>query len=225
MKAIYSIGLMVLIAVLFMVGCSSTPPAPDVPVMKETERDYIVRDRNPEPAPDWFRDFSKFKRDIDGKGMSYFMGESGDVSDRIAGCSMADLEGRKKIAQLIAYLITSKIATSRSGMLVIDKDNPNDPGLRHHYEEQLAGKTLAFLSGTKEYGVYWEERDYSKVGGKRRVYNCAVALSIDDKSLTEALRRAAQKTTEVIEDKEAKAAVKEALKDIDVAFKEYSSKR
>ena len=216
--------LLLVISMLVIAGCSSAPRSSvDVPVIK-TEPDYLVRERNPDPAPEWMRDFGKYKRENDGKGQTYYMGESGDVSDRIAGCELSDLEAKKKISQQIATLITDKIAATKAGQLVIDKDNPNDPGLRKHFENTVAAKSMAFLSGVKQYSTYWEERDYSAVGGKKRVYNCSTVLMIDDKNLQSALQRASQKTTEVVEDPEAKSIVKEALKDIDSNFKRYFSK-
>lgn len=213
-----------IIVSMYLAGCSSTPTrSTDIPVTKGDQPDYLVRERSPNPAPAWAADFSKFKRDNDAKGSSYFMGESGDVSDRIAGCDLSDLDAKKKIAQQIATLISDKIAATKAGQLVIDKDNPQDPGIRKHFEDTVAGKSMAFLSGVKQYGQYWEERDYSQGGGKKRVYLCMTIVSLDDKDFQAAIRRAANKTEQVQEDSEAKAAVKEALKDIDSQFRSYAS--
>jgi len=198
---------------LLITACSSTPTSVNLPVTG-VERDYIVTDRNPENVPEWMKDFGKFKRENDGKGQTYFLGASGDVSDRVVGCDVASLDAKKHISQQIASLITEKIATSKSGMLLIDKDNPNDPGLRRHFEGTVGGKSMAFLSGTKEYSTFWEERNYEKGGGRKRVYSCNIVVTIDDQSLTNALRHTASQTTQVVEDPEAKKAVKEALKKV-----------
>jgi len=209
-----------------LAGCSSAPKTSvDVPVTKPDQPDYVVRERNPNPAPDWSRDFSKFKRENDGKGATYFLGESGDTSDRIAGCDMSTLDSKKHIAEQIATLISSKIAATKSGQLLIDKDNPNDPGLRKAFESDIAGKSMAFLSGVKQFGQYWEERDYSVSGGKKRVYLCSTVAMISDDDLKWALRKAANKTADVQEDPEAKQIVKESLKDIDTQFKNYSGSK
>lgn len=216
-------ALLPMIAIL--AGCSSAPPiSTEIPITRNSdEPDYRVRERSPNPAPQWAKDFSKFKRENESKGSSFFLGESGDVSDRIAGCDLSDLEAKKKVAQQIATLISDKIAATKAGQLVIDKDNPQDPGMRKHFEDVIAGKSMAFLSGAKEYGQYWEERDYSQGGGKKRVYTCMTIIEIGDKDLQAALRRAANKTEQVVEDTEAKAVVKEALKDIDSQFRNYAS--
>lgn len=205
-------------------GCATSQrTSTDIPVTKSEQPDYLVRERYPNPAPAWASDFASFRQKNDGKGSFYFLGESGAVSDRIAGCDLSSLEAKKKIAQQIATLISDKIATTRAGQLVIDKDNPEDPGMRKHFENTVAGKSMAFLSGVKEFGQYWEERDYSAGGGKKRVYECQTVVAISSDDMKAALRKAAGQTPQVVEDAEAKAAVKEALKDIDSQFRSYSS--
>ncbi len=216
---IYLLGFIVMLA-----GCATTTNKfVDVPVTK-LEPDYIVKERVPDPAPDWIRNFSMWKHENDGKGNTYFLGESGDVNDRISGCDIASLQAKKKIAQQIAELITTKIAADKQGRLVIDPNDSNDPGLKRAYEEQLAGKSIAFLSGVREHGTYWEQRDYSKSNGHKRVFTCATVVTLSDKDYQTALLRSSKKASEIVEDADAKAAVKEALKDVDKDFATYQPK-
>ena len=206
-------------------ACSSSPKvASDVPSSEGVVPDYVVRERYPDSAPDWAKDYSKWKIENAGKGQNYFMGESGFVSERTSGCELADLQAKRKIAQQIATLITSNIGATKEGQLVITPSNSDDPGLKKHFEDVVAAKSMALLSGVKVYGNYWESRDYSKTGGKREVYLCNVMVSIDDIDLKNALRRTSQKTEAAIEDPEAKAVVKEALKEVDNNFEKYISK-
>jgi hypothetical protein len=184
-------------------------------------QDFIVKERNPDPAPEWSKDFTKWKNDNEGKGKEYFLGESGDVNDRISGCEVAALNAKAKIARQIAEFITGKLAFSKSGMLFIDPTNSQDPGVRRAYENNLATKALSFLSGVKEYSTFWELRDYSKSNGHKRVFNCSVVVSIADKDFQKSTRKAAD---EMIEDPEAKASVKESLKELDKDFSNYKSR-
>jgi hypothetical protein len=217
-------GILVLGALLINGCASTTNNSVNVPVEKEV-LDYVVRERNPDPAPDWIKDFSKWKRDNEGKGYSYFLGESGDVNDRISGCEIAGLSAKKKISQQIAELISNKIAADKQGRLAIDPTDSNDPGLKRGFESLIAGKSIAFLSGVREYGNFWELRDYSKSNGHKRVFNCSTIVMISEKDLQTALVRSSQRAPDVIEDSDAKAAVKESLKDIDAQFKAYSNKQ
>lgn len=216
------------LAILVMLGACSTAPrtAINEPVA-DIQKDYIVTDRNPDVVPDWAKDFSKFKRENDGKGQTFFIGESGDVADRVAGCDVGSLQAKKAIADQVASLIESKLAATKSGRLFIDRDNAEDPGMHVGIQQDIAAKSMAFLSGVKEYGQFWEERNYSKGGGKKRVYQCTVAVTIDDRSLNEAMRMAvrglANNPPKVVEDEIAKAQLKEDLKDLDSQFRSYAS--
>jgi hypothetical protein len=218
-----NIAMILLVSVMVIIsGCAtkSTNSFSDVEV-DEVEREYILRARNPNPAPDWIRNFYKYKRSKSESGQHYYLGESGETSDRIAGCDLAIVEGQKKVGQEIATLISSKLASTKSGQLVIDKGNPDDPGMRRHFEQSLAAKSMAFLRGVKEVDIYWEERDYSKVGGKKRAYVCMALMKISDKHLKKALMATSRKAPEVTEDKQAKAVVKKELKDISKYFDAY----
>lgn len=219
MKALYVIG-----SLAFLAACS-TPTNKSVNIPVETlTLDYVVKERNPDPAPDWIKDFSKWRKDNDGKGQSYFLGESGDVNDRISGCELAALTAKKKIVQQQAELITNKIAANKQGRLAIDPSDSNDPGLKRAFEDQIAGKSIAFLSGVKEHGTFWELRDYSKSNGNKRVFNCSTVVTISDKDLQQVIQRSSQKAVDVVEDADAKAGVKEALKDIEKDFAAYKPK-
>jgi hypothetical protein len=213
------------ISMILAQGCSSTPKSSvDVPVT-DLELDYVVRGRNPNPAPEWVKDFAKYKSEHSGKGFQLFMGDSGDVSDRAAGCDLAELDAKKRIANQIATLITNNIASSKAGKILVDKDNPNDPDLRNHFESTIASKGMAFLSGVKTHGTYWEERDYTKVGGRKRVYLCSSVASIEDLDYQRAVKRSAERASDVVDDPDTKSAVKEALKNIDSEFKSFTTKK
>lgn len=219
MKFFGTIGLLAVLT-----ACSTTTnKSVDVQVDSAVS-DYIIKERNPDPAPDWIKDFAKWKRDNSGKGQHYFLGESGDVNDRISGCDLAVLSAKKKIAQQQAEVITNKIAANKQGRLAIDPSDSNDPGLKRAFEDQIAGKSSAFLSGVKDYGTFWELRDYTKSNGHKRVFNCSTVVMISDKDLQELALRSSKKAVDIVEDADAKAAVKESLKDIDKDFAAYLHK-
>jgi hypothetical protein len=203
-------------------ACSSTPKGgSDSPSRKDVEPDYILRERSHNSPPQWALDFHSYRDSNGGKGMHYFFGDSGLVHDRIGGCEFADLQSKRRIAQQIASLISSKAGSARSGQLFADVSGSESPGMRKHFEDTVAGESLAFLSGVRQQGTYWEARDYSKTGGLREVYLCSVLSAIDDQDLKNAIRRTAQRTSEVVEDPEAKSAVKDLLKNLDQEMKNF----
>lgn len=197
-----------------LLGCSSPQRSgivSDKPVAQDTS-EYILRARYPEKPPTWALDFESFDRANSGHGVSYYLGESGDVNDRIAGCDLAALEANRKIAELIARYLTSQIGGARTGVLISNKDSAQDDALGSHFQEVVASESLALLTGVREYGHYWEERDYSPSGGRRRVYTCEVVVTIDDQHLREAVRRAGGDVARQVSDPDARELVRSAFR-------------
>lgn len=205
--------LLISITLLSTVFACSSNKTFNVPV-SSTDPDYVVRERNIDPSPNWYRDFTQWKIENDGKGQHYFMGESGEVSERIGGCELAALNAKRKIADQIAELITGKILASEKGKLVLDPSNPGSDGLSHEFENALASKSMAILSGVQEYSVFWEHRDYSKTQGSKRVYLCAVMVRIAERDYKLALEKSSQKAPEVAKDSESRSIIKDVLKQL-----------
>jgi hypothetical protein len=182
------------------------------------EKEYWVRERSPDPAPEWAGDFQRFQSEKAASGFHYFIGESGDVSDRMAGCDLAELEGKKKLARQVATMVSSEIANNRSGQLNVDKENPDGAGLQSYFEATLGSRSLALLSGVKNHGEYWEERDYTPSGGRKRLYQCRVLIALDELEYQATVRRTIQQAQQVAVDENARGAVKEALKRLEQRF-------
>ena len=99
-------------------GCSTGQKVPPVVTTTGAGGDvpeYLVRGRYPAKVPAWAEDFDEFKRAAGGKGVSYFLGESGDAKDRIAGCQLASIFAKQKVAEQIAQLVTGRIGAARAG--------------------------------------------------------------------------------------------------------------
>lgn len=218
-KILKGLGLVAGIAGIFA-GCSSLP--------KESEHagsiaqgdgpGYFVRERYPDQVPDWAANFESFKKANNGKGENYYLGESGDTNDRIAGCELAELSGKKRIAQEIAELVMSRIGSAKSGVLTIDKDSQTPTELGSDFQNLIASESVAFLSGVQELGSAWEERDYSPSSGKKHVYLCKVAVMIDDTHMREAIQKTGKRVGSALADPVAKGLVDSAFKKLDQGF-------
>lgn len=209
MKAILtSIGFLALLT-----SCSSSMVSN--PTLAPTTADYVVRERSSDSVPVWFQNFSKWKNENDGKGFIHFMGESGDVNDRISGCDLATLMAKKKIAQQIAELVSSSSGSKKQGTLTVDPLDSDATYLKHAYESMVAEKSIGFLSGVEDQGAFWERRDYSIAKGNPRVYSCSVLVRISEKDFKNAIKKSVPKNPEVATDhepKEAKSIVSDAFK-------------
>ncbi len=167
---------MAVISITMIVGCSSAEKIQldrDDPTLPR-EYDgpgYVTREQSPRQQPLWSEDFEKFKKSNDGKGMTYYFGESGDVNDRIAGCELASQMAKRKISEQIAQMIISKMGSGKSGTISLDRDSRAPSSLGSNFQDVIATQSSAFLVGVQELGRYWEDRDYTPSGGRRRVFH------------------------------------------------------
>ena len=199
------------VTLLSSCSTSSVSNAPVIP----TTPDYVVRERNTNNVPDWYSDFNKWKTANDGKGYIHFMGESGEINDRISGCELATLLAKKKIAQQLAELLSSNSGSKKQGTLTVDPFDSDDSKLKHAYESMVAEKSIGFLSGAVEKDMFWERRDYSMSKGSPRVYNCSVIVRISEKDYKTALKKASENSQDnkiETELKEMKSIVGDAFK-------------
>ena len=209
-------------SLVFLVGCSSPPvhsegsPLGQVP--SEGTPDFVLRSRSPLKQPEWVEDFESFRRSQDGRGLNYFKGESGDVNDRVAGCGLAELSAKRRISERIAQLVMSRTGSARSGALLTNKDSAGSGELGSDFQDLVATESLAFLSGVQEYGQYWEERDYTPSGGRKRVYLCEALVTIDDAHLKEAIRRTGHRVAHSVSDPVAHGLVTSAFEKLDRGF-------
>ena len=212
------VTVLVATAMSVMSGCATAPKESLVAPLVPEKPDFIVRDHYPAKQPEWALDFETFKKVNDGRGLTYFLGESGDVNDRVAGCDLARLSAKRRIAEQIAELVMSRIGSARTGVLLIDKDSQAPSGLGSDFQELIATESIAFLTGVQEYGKSWEERDYSISGGKKRVYLCSTVITIDDPHLKEAIRRTGKQVGAALSDPAAKKLVDSAFEKLDQGF-------
>jgi hypothetical protein len=202
MKKVLVAGV-VMVAVI--AGCSSAGKKLDV------EKNYKVVDRNPDPVPTWVDAMNDYQDAH--KGNAFYIGESGAVSDRIAGCEEAKMRGNEKIAAEVATYIESKVASFNGGQLHVDENNPTNPGMASHFAQLLKSKTMAMLHNVKEDGHFWEKRQSKD--NQQYFYECQMLLKISDNDLAQLIRNAANKAPTLVENPEAKKEVMNALHDED----------
>lgn len=183
------------------------------------QRKYVVTDRSHEEAPLWSYDFFQFNEGQAQSSDRFFIGDSGDVNDRIAGCESAKARSRQEIALEMGTFISSKMAETAEGQAVINKmESSSNGGIKRDFASMLKQEAMALLPGVQVVSSTWEERDYSKAGGTNSVFNCKTLVKINKKVLEDVIK----KTTKKVLDQAPSAANSNLLESITADSKEFT---
>jgi len=213
-------GLLMLILVLGLVGCSSTKKEELSPEREHEDiaRDYVVTDSSSNVRPGWIENAELWAKEHgnDIEKSRYFSFETEPKVSRQISCDLAKANAKADIAGEIATFIDKSLATSTEGAAAIDENNPKTEALRNYVENTLAEKIQALIHGAAIVKTYWEKRSYKEDLGAKRdyiAYTCGVLLRIPSKTLADAVKRASDFVEKQADDPETKANVKKALQD------------
>lgn len=211
------IGLLWLLVVI--VSCSSTKErVPEEREHENIQRDYEVKDSSSNIRPGWVEDAEVWAKshgkDVD--QYRYFSYETEPKRSRGISCDLAKANARADIASEIASFIDKSLASSEEGDASINENSPQLQALRSYVQNTLAEKVQALIHGAAVRKTYWEKRRYLQEKGAAKdftAYTCAALIRIPSKRLERAIEEAANHVVDRVEDPEAKATVKQALKD------------
>lgn len=216
--------LLVSLALTFLfVGCSSgRHPHEKMQAPKSgkmVQYNFLVRDRSHEEPPLWSYDFHAYSDQADTQGQDrFFVGESGDVNERIVGCDLAKAKAKEAISSEIAEMLTSKMALTKDGETAIKKMESRGGGLKSSFAQVLRTETQQVLSGVRVVSSTWEERDYSQAGGVSSVFNCMVLVKMNKKNLEDSIKLVMSKVLE----RNAPESKSSLLKVLDAPIKEFA---
>jgi len=164
---------------------------------KVVQRKYIIRERSHTEPPIWTYDLAAYTTKASADFV-YFVGESGDINDKIAGCDMAKARGKQELSQEIVSFVKTKMSESAEGQAVIDKLNKGNPALERTFKSIVSQESVAMLAGVKIGSTVWEERDYSESDGANSVFNCKALVMMNKKFFDNMLEKAAKRAIEEI---------------------------
>jgi hypothetical protein len=193
------------LAIFTLSACSSSGPK-----KLNVERNYTVKDQKPDPAPEWVDSLGSYRDDH--KDFTYYLGESGAVSDRTAGCEEAKMRANAKIAGEVSTYIENKVASFQGGQLHVDENAPTNPGQASHFAQLLKSKTMAMLHSVREDGTFWQKKQNND--NKNFFYECSVLQRISNTDLATLVRNASNAAPTLVENPEAKKEVMNALHDV-----------
>ncbi len=189
-------SLLILLGGVIFIGCASNQiPSEKAQAPQSAplvQRNFTVRDRSHAEPPLWTYDFMSYSNQVQGSDR-FFVGDSGDVNERIAGCDMAKARAKQEIAQEMATFITSKMSETAEGQAVINKMEGSNSSLDRKFSSSLSQEAVALLGGVQVMSTSWEERDYTQAGGANSVFNCKALVKINKKTLEDVVKKTTQK--------------------------------
>lgn len=194
------------------------------------QREYVVRDSNSDRRPGWIEEPQYFAKERygDADQYRYFAYETDPKLNRDVACKQAAAQARADIASEITSFIDQSLASAQEGNNSINENDPQMQSLREYVETELVEKVQAVIYGSQVVQKYWERRQYQEDLGAAQDYKaftCAVLVKMESRELAKLVRRAANYTTESVNDPEMKAKVQNALKDSEAKFDELRAGR
>jgi hypothetical protein len=217
-------------SLLLMSACSSEKskaPVEERPVqdVKNTtiKREYEVRDASSDFRPGWIEDAEVWAKQNE-KNLDknrFFSHETEPKVTRGVACDFAKANLNADIASEITTFIEKTFASYTDGNASVDLNNPKVSELKEYMSNTLAQKVQSMVHGAAIVKTYWEQREYKKsLGAKEdfKAFTCAVLIRMDSERLKKAVDEAANFVMKKAEDKESKAKVEEALKNVSDNF-------
>lgn len=212
-------NLLVLMMILFTVGCSSDKKKSRIKEVDNSEhikKDYVVRDASQTYRPIWSTDATEWanEKNRDTKQYRYFSFETEPKVSREIACNLARAYTKADVAAEISTMINKTLVETVDGTAGIDQNDPKVASLRDYVETSLVEKVKAKVRGAAIIKTYWEKRQYQKALGAKKDflgYTCSVLIRIKKERLKDLIDEAG-KTVVKQADPSLKERAKEALK-------------
>ncbi len=184
---------------LLLAGCSSHQTSQNEKVGQQSapvvKRKYIVRDLSHTETPLWTYDLMAYNEKIQGDN-KFFVGESGDVNDKLAGCDFAKARAKQELSEEIVTFVKSNMSATPEGQLAVNKMSSDNSVLAKNFKLIVTQESVAMLAGVRIVSTSWEERDYSETGGASSVFNCKALIAMKKNIFDGIVNRATKKVTE-----------------------------
>jgi len=141
----------------------------------------MVVESFPDTKPEWARGSEEYTNwiKINERFYRHYLGTSSDIAawERRTACESADADTKKQISEEIVSKVVGKYIEEASRLKITSELLVNEQ-IRKKTDRKLAKDTLSNLVGTETSGKYWERRDYTNSGGKKKHFTCYIFLRI-----------------------------------------------
>jgi hypothetical protein len=156
------------------------------------------------------------KEGLDVEKFYYYVGEAQSADKRMA-CEKANADAIDDIAKQVSSFVDTTIARASTDATGSDTSGVTAVSSSQTETSKLSSQlSKALVSGVEKNKQYWEQRDFSQVGGAKSIYTCWVLTKVSKKQVDDLIVRA--QTLRFKSNPELKAKVEAKMVDIQ---KEY----
>ncbi len=211
-KTGFALGLGVMFA-----ACSGAP----VEKVEVEKPQFKVIDAAPGGREAWLDNPNLYakKEGLDTDKYMYFTGDA-KSADKRGACEDASANITDDVARQVSVFVNSSIARASTGSTSEDTTGISAASASSTETSRLSSQlSKVQFAGIEKYKQYWEQRDYSQVGGGKSLYYCWVLGKVDKQTISQAIERA--KSFRFQDDPALKEKVESKLVNLQKDFENY----
>lgn len=156
------------------------------------------------------------KEGLDVEKFYYYVGEAQSADKRMA-CEKANADITDDISKQVSTFVDSTIARASTDATSSDTSGVTAVSSSQTETSKLSSQlSKALVGGIEKNKQYWEQRDFSQVGGAKSIYTCWVLGKVAKKQVDDLITRA--QTLRFKNNPELKAKVEAKMVDIQKEF-------
>jgi hypothetical protein len=205
------------ISLLALAACSGAP----VQKVEIEKPQFKVTDAAPGGREAWLDNPNLYadKEGLDTKDYLYYTGDAQSADKRMA-CEKAQADVIDDVARQVSVFVNSSIARAASDSTSSDSTGISASSASSTETSKLSSQlSKTLVAGIEKHKQYWEQRNYSEVGGAKSIYYCWVLGKVSKKTVDQMIDRA--KNIRFKEDPNLKEKVEGKLGNLQSEFKEY----
>ena len=198
-------------------ACGGAP----VREVKIEEQKFKVTDAAPGGREAWLDNpnFYAKKEGLDTDHYYFYTGDA-QAADKRMACEKANADALDDVAKQVSTFVDSTFARAGADSTGNDSSGVSAVSSSQTETSKLSSQlSKALVNGVEKNKQYWEQRDYSSIGGAKSIYYCWVLEKVEKKSVETLITRA--QTIRYREDPELKSKVEGKMIDIQKEFEKY----
>ena len=206
--------------VLAAIGLSVCGGAPVQKVEIEKPQ-FKVTDAAPGGREAWLENPNMYakKEGLDTDKYMYYTGDAKSADKRMA-CENAQANLIDDVSKQVSVFVDSSIARASTDSTTEDTTGISAASASSTETSRLSSQlSKTLVAGIEKNKQYWEQRDFSEVGGAKSLYYCWVLGKVDKQTISQMIDRA--KSIRFKEDPQLKDKVEGKLIDLQKGFEKY----